>query len=208
MELSRRLLAAFLCALCAFARENPDWRAEAQRSQRKQKTPEARQIIIRRNSQRGATLIEMIVYMALFAVVVGSAFTTFYECWDNNRALGRNADDITRALSLGERWRGDIRAATGPIQQTSANGIVQLHIPAATGEIVYTISDSQVRRQPASAAPASLWLANVKSSQIESQSRGPVTAWRWELELKTERREARFKPLFTFETAAATAITR
>jgi hypothetical protein len=150
----------------------------------------------------------MIVYMALLTVVLGSALATFYDAWDNHRALDRNADDVARALDIGERWRGDIRAATGPVSVVVADGAVHCHIPASQGEVTYTIANGQVRRQAGAAAPPSLWLASVKSSQMDSEPRGGVTAWRWELELKTERRDARFRPLFTFESAAPLAITR
>jgi hypothetical protein len=160
------------------------------------------------SSKSGIMLMEMLVYMALLTVVVGSAFLTFYDCWDNSKALRRNADAIERALSVGERWRGDVRAATGPIEQTLIGGAVRLRIPASTGEVIYTISNGEVRRQAGSSRPPSLWLANVKSSQMESELRGRVTAWRWELELKTERRQARFRPLFTFESPAGTAVIR
>jgi hypothetical protein len=36
-------------------------------------------------------------------------------------------------------------------------------------------------------------------------ARGPVSAWRWELELKSRRKEARLPFLFTFEAAAKPA---
>jgi Tfp pilus assembly protein FimT len=157
--------------------------------------------------QRGTTLLELLVYLVLFAVVVGAAVKTFSECWDNTKSLRRNADDLARALDIGERWRADVRAANGPIQTTILNGAEQLRIPAASGEIVYTFSRGELRRQAGATAPNTLWLSNVKSSRMESDLRGSVTAWRWELELKSARREPRLRPLFTFAGAAGTAAT-
>jgi hypothetical protein len=47
-----------------------------------------------------------------------------------------------------------------------------------------------------------VWLSNVKSSKMQSELRENVTAWRWELELKTVKKTARVRPLFTFEAVA------
>jgi hypothetical protein len=47
-----------------------------------------------------------------------------------------------------------------------------------------------------------LW--TVKSSQMVMDSRGPVAAWCWELELKQRRRQTGLPLQFTFEAAAKT----
>jgi hypothetical protein len=143
--------------------------------------------------------------MALFVVVVGCATRTFYDCWDNTTALRRNADDIARALDVGERWRADVRGARGAAELTATNGAEQFRVPALAGEVTYTFAKGEIRRQAGSTAPNTLWLSNVKSSQMQSDARGRVAAWRWELELKSARREPRLRPLFTFECAAGTA---
>jgi Tfp pilus assembly protein FimT len=150
----------------------------------------------------GTTLIEVLVYMALFVVVVGFAVAAFFGCWDNTKKLRRDADDVARALDIGERWRADVRGATGAVELTAANGTEQFRIPAAAGDITYTSANGEIHRQAGSSGPETLWLANVKSSQMQSEARGSVAAWRWELELKSARREARTRPLFTFESAA------
>ena len=156
----------------------------------------------------GFTLIECIVYIGLFTVVLGVATRLFFQSWDDSKALRRNADDIVRVLHTGDQWRADVRAATGPVQLTDADGAEQLRIPAAAGEIVYTFSKGELRRKAGADAVSKVWLANVKSSQMRSDSRRSVAAWRWELELKTVKRTARWRPLFTFETVAGDAMTR
>ena len=157
-----------------------------------------------KNGPRAFTLIETLVYIAVAVVVVGFAFGTFYDCWGSAKSLRRNADDIVRALAVGDRWRADIRAATGAIQLTGGGDTQQCLIPTSAGEIAYTLSDGQLRRQPGSGLPPTTWLANVKSSHMQLEPRGGVQAWRWELELKTVRRETLMRPLFTFECAAPT----
>jgi Tfp pilus assembly protein FimT len=154
--------------------------------------------------ESGFSMIESLVYMALFVIVVGFATFTFYDCWDNTKAVRRNADDISRVLDMGERWRADVRGATGVAQLTIKNGAEQLRIPGLAGEVTYTFANSEIHRQTDSAAPDTLWLANVKSSHMQSTAPGPVAAWRWELELKSARKDPRLRPLFTFECAART----
>jgi hypothetical protein len=134
--------------------------------------------------------------MAVFLVVVGCATMTFYNCWDRTKTLRRNADDIARALDVGERWRADIREAKGPIQLTTGQ--------FQAGEVIYTFANGEIRRRSEANGPDTLWLSNVKSSQIQPDARAR-TGWRWELELKPTRREARLRPLFTFESVAGTA---
>jgi hypothetical protein len=149
----------------------------------------------------GFTLLEMLVYMAVFVVVVGCATMTFYDCWDGAKSLRRSADDVARALDIGERWRADVRAAAGPVQLAAG----QFRIPARAGDVIYTFANGEIRRQAGATAPNTLWLSNVESSQMQSDPRGRVAAWRWELELKPARRKARARPLFTFECAAGSA---
>jgi len=153
----------------------------------------------------GETLIECLVYIAVFAIVIGCASKACFAFWDRTKALGRNADDIARALDVGERWRADVRGATGPVQLTAADGTEQCRIPAAAGEVIYTFANGQIRRQAGATTPDTLWLANVKSSHIQAETRGHAAAWRWELELKSTRKEAQIRPLFTFECAAGAA---
>jgi len=156
----------------------------------------------------GFTLIECIAYFALFVVVLGFATKIFFDSWDDSKALRRNADDIVRVLHAGDQWRTDVRAATGPVQLTDADGAEQLRIPASAGEIVYTFSKGELHRQAGADAVDRVWLSNVKSSQMQSDLRQDVAAWRWELELKTVKKTARWRPLFTFETVAGGGITR
>jgi Tfp pilus assembly protein FimT len=158
--------------------------------------------------EHGVSLIEMVVYMALFVVVVGCATATFYDCWDNTKALRRSADDVARALDIGERWRADVRGATGTVQLTESDGIERFRIPGAAGDVTYTFVGGEVRRQAGSTGPNTPWLSNVKFSQMQSDARGGVSAWRWELELNSARKGTRLRPLFTFESAAGSATTQ
>jgi hypothetical protein len=144
----------------------------------------------------GITLIECLVYISLVFVVLGLATTAFYRCFDNMKALRRNADDITTTLHAGELWRADIRAATKPVTFDDAEQI--LRIPRSDREVAYRFSETQILRRANADAPWVVILPRVEKSQMQTDARPQVTAWRWELELKTLRQPATIRPLFTF----------
>jgi hypothetical protein len=161
--------------------------------------------IPRVGASAGYLLIECLVYLSVIVVVLGLGFGAFYVCWDYSKALHYATDDINAALHAGERWRTDIRSATEKITvETMPEGEV-LRIPCGTNEVLYRFNAGEIRRQVASSDFSELLLPTVKASQMVTEARGPVAAWRWELELKSRRKEARLPLLFTFEAAARPA---
>ncbi|MHB8523167.1 MAG: hypothetical protein ACYDH9_20775 [Limisphaerales bacterium] len=161
---------------------------------------------LRIRSATGVTLIECLVYISVVAVVLGIGSMAFWQCWDAYKGLHRNADDIVRAVHAGEQWRADIRTATGPVRPENADGRQRLRIPGPGGEIVYTWTSGEVRRQAGPGAPGALLLTKVKSSRMQLNPRGHLTAWRWELELQPDRKKARLRPLFSFEAVPGSTL--
>lgn len=159
--------------------------------------------ISRARRSSGLFLIECLVYISVFAILLGGATTVFYFCWDHSQALIYATDDIASALHSGERWRGDVRAATGNITvENTATGEV-VRIPQGAKAVSYRFESGEVRRQISTSDKPILLLANVKASQMEVDARGAVTAWHWELELLPRRKEAHLPLRFTFEAAEA-----
>ena len=144
----------------------------------------------------GITLIECLVYISVAFVILGMATAAFYRCFDNMKALRRNSNDITQALHVGELWRADIRAATKPVQFEDADNL--LRIPQQNREVAYKFTDNQVLRRTGQNASWVVILPKVENSQMQTDARARVTAWRWELELKSLRQPAVVRPLFTF----------
>ena len=143
-------------------------------------------------SERGYSLIECLVYIAVLAVVLNLSFVAYYRYDQHTRNLRRNADDITRALRAGERWREDVRTAIGS-PHVIANGLA---IPQQSGEVAYLFADGAVWRQ--TGATRTIVLKQVKASTISDDSRQRVNAWRWELELASPQKIVLVRPLFTF----------
>src|ERR1700690_4409996 len=147
----------------------------------------------------GIMLIECMVYLAVFVILLGIGTAAFFFCWDHTRALIFATDDIAAALHAGERWRADVRSATGNISvETTAAGQV-VRIPEAGVEIVYRFASNEVCRESSTVKIPELLLPKVKAGLMQADARGPVKAWRWELELTSRRKEAQLPLRFTFE---------
>ena len=149
----------------------------------------------------GILLTECLVYLAVFAVLLGLGMAAFYFCWDHSRAVIYATDDIAAALRAGERWRADVRIATGEISVATTPAGEVVKIPEGAAEILYRFDSGEVRRQKSSAEFSELLLPKVKTSQMAADARGEVRAWCWELELAPARQETKLPLRFTFEAA-------
>jgi Tfp pilus assembly protein PilE len=143
-------------------------------------------------SHRAYTLIEMLVYIAVLAVVLNLSYAAYYRYDLYTRDLRRNADDIVRTMRAGERWRDDLRNAIAP-PHVIENGVA---IPLSSGEIDYVFADGTVWRQVAGVR--SIALKQVKASAMSIDHGQHVDAWRWELELASPKKRVLLRPLFSF----------
>jgi hypothetical protein len=155
--------------------------------------------ISRTRRASGVLLLECLVYFVLFTIVLGGATTAFYICWNHSAALIRATGQIQSAIQMGERWRADVRAATGRITvQTNATGEI-VQIPEGARVVSYRFESGNISRRSSAAGQPSWSLAHVNKSNMELDARGDVTAWRWELELVPARKETHLPLRFTFE---------
>ena len=153
--------------------------------------------------QRGIMLVEVIIYAALFMVIAGFATAAFYRALEFSSALRKNAQDIAQALQAGERWRSEVRGATGPVRLVEDGPLRSFHIPRGGDETVYTVLGPTVLR---SLGTNALWvkvLSNVQNSTFNRQEREGVVSWRWELELTTKTKQVKVRPLFSFQAVAS-----
>lgn len=149
----------------------------------------------------GVSLIECLVYIAVFGILLGGGTAAFYFCWDHTRAVVFTANEVETALRAGETWRADVRAATGKISvETTAAGEV-VKIPEGGKDIIYRFIGGELRREIPAHNHSRVLLERVKVSEVKSAVRDGVSAWRWDLELQPRRKEAQFPLLFTFEAA-------
>jgi Tfp pilus assembly protein PilE len=159
-----------------------------------------------RQTERGLMLIEVLTYIAIFAVISTVAFAAFFKYWDAARRLDRATDDMIRALQAGETWRTDIRRTTRPptLVRDGANETLQLKMSGAT--VVYRFSPDGVWRQPSPTRPWVNLLPTARKSRMFADDRGGIAAWRWELELALPRKSpGKLIPRFTFLAVPANA---
>jgi Tfp pilus assembly protein FimT len=156
----------------------------------------------------GFTLIECVVYISVATVMLGIASATCWRCWEAQRAIRRDAEDIVRALHTGEQWRADIRAATQSISQTDQDRARRLRIPTAKGVIDYRLIGGNLHRQVGATGRDVVVMRRIQSSRMQPDPRRRLTAWRWELELQPGQRKPRLRPRFTFEAVPGLATVR
>ena len=124
----------------------------------------------------GFLLLDCLMYIALFALILGLAFTAFYRTLDNTKRLHRAANDIVRALKAGELWRADVRSATTPQLVTSPKETVLL-LPQKNGEVRYAFREGAIFRQAATNAAWLAFLPDVENSRMETDQRREVRSW-------------------------------
>jgi len=144
--------------------------------------------------EHGFMLVEVIVYVAVFAVVMVVAYTAVTACMRTSAAFRRNCDDVQAALRAGEAWRDEVRSARS-VSPTAGGGIA-LTTGADIAE--YRLRGSDVERRPVAGKPWTVVLGRVKSSRFVVDKRRSVTAWRWEIEIEGRKGPACVRPLFTF----------
>lgn len=155
---------------------------------------------------RGITLIECLVYIATLALLIAIGGRTVAKAWDQSRSLHHNATDIQRTLSIGERWRTDIRAATDRIKTELSDSGQTVLIPTRAGEVAYELREGQLRRR---ASPSAGWVTlfeKVRASQMEAFTRDGIRAWRWEVELQSSYKKIRVRPQFSFIAVPGTEV--
>jgi hypothetical protein len=148
-------------------------------------------------------LVECLVYVAVFMVIAGLATAAFYRAFENSKRIRRNVADIALALEAGERWRAEVRGATAPPRLEADSAQPTLRIPKGADEIAYSYADGTLLRRTAASAPWTKALANLKSSTMVREERNGVISWRWEIEFKSQLKETRLRPLFSFRAVAA-----
>jgi hypothetical protein len=152
------------------------------------------------NRRHGASmLIHCLVFMAAWLVIGAFAIKALFTMINGTTRLRATGNDIVAAMSIGERWRADIRAATGPVTTKVGEHGTLLEIPQGDHAVVYLQEHDELVRQHADGSRSAVVLRDVADTKFMKEQRGPVSAWRWELELKPNHsKNPSMKPLFTF----------
>jgi Tfp pilus assembly protein PilE len=147
-----------------------------------------------KGQRAGYLLLEMMVFLALMAVIVGLAFSAYYRCADNSKRLQENAADILATVQAGERWRDDIRLARETAVEEGGVKLIQ-----SSDTVEYRFAQDSIWRHSAQTGRTIRLLSKVKTSTMRPEVRRQVSAWRWEVELQSRKAPPYLRPLFTFE---------
>jgi hypothetical protein len=151
--------------------------------------------------RRAYLLNEALVYFSVVVVILGCGYAALYHLIDHSMVMRRSADDVSKALHAGERWRADLRASRNQLWSEDSGGGRVLWLSGGRADVAYQFATNSVLRRHGK-GPWVPVLTQVKSSSMQAEQRQNVTAWRWELELEPRKkgsvRPGRILPLFTF----------
>src|SRR5690242_19470360 len=115
---------------------------------------------------RAIVLIDLLVYISLLAIILVLMAVVFDQGMQQAAHLRRNVADIERAMKAGERWRADVRAATGKPWMETKEGVEFFKIPTGTNEIAYSFQSNRVYRFDLGKEAWEVALKDVKGAQI------------------------------------------
>jgi type II secretory pathway pseudopilin PulG len=152
-----------------------------------------------RNAHRCSaySLIEMLAYIAVLAVIMGVGYAAVYRSMDSSTALRRNAQDIATVLRAGETWRADVRSANSfRIEMSSTNDL--LHLAQQDGRVSYRFAENAIQKRVGEKQWTPV-LQNVNGCTFLAESRSNIQVLRCEIELQPRiKRLNSIRPLFTF----------
>ena len=151
-----------------------------------------------RANASGIMLVECLVYIMVVIVVLGLAFVLFYKAFDHCIGLRRNAEDITSALRAGERWRQDIRDASGALTKVPSDPRPMWRVPQAEADVYYLQEEGSIWRFASSNSVPEEVLSHVRTSEMRNEKRQEVECGAWTVELKPRRKGPRVRPVFHF----------
>lgn len=144
---------------------------------------------------RPMTLIETLVYVALFAVVSGVAVELFITGSNAAHSVSRACDRIVNVTRQGDRWRADVRNALD-ITVNEQHDSVEI-VTRGGNVIEYTFRDHTVWRSH-NAGSETAFIPRVQQCRFTRYSPDQPRAWKMALELREESGNAGVEPLFDF----------
>lgn len=145
---------------------------------------------------RRFTLVEVLAYMALFAVVTGIGTQFFLNALTASRNLRAAGEDILRVNRFGDTWRQDIREGRLALPANLPEEGILCRIKRHDGRLVtYRYRDDTITRNIG--GEQSRVLKRVDACRMVKMH-DATGAWRLDVELRRRRNPANTRPLFAF----------
>lgn len=144
---------------------------------------------------RGASLVEMLMYMSCLLVLMSLVSVAIGKLWSAERALHERANELIRVVNTGERWREDVRRSAVSPRGIEANGSEGILLELDGSRQVYLLEAGELRRTANGAKE--VLVRNVVSSRMLREQREGLVYWRWELGVRLGRNATKTQA-FTF----------
>lgn len=144
---------------------------------------------------RGASLVEMLMYMSCLLVLMSLVSVAIGRLWSAERALHERANELIRVVNAGERWREDVRRSGVSPRAIEANGNEGLLLELDGSRQVYLLEAGELHRT--ANGEKEVLVRNVVSSRMLREQREGLVYWRWELGVRLGRNATKTQA-FTF----------
>ncbi len=140
------------------------------------------------------TLVELLVYMAVFSVFSTIAYKTFTVGHHNSQNIIRITDDILRISHIGDIWRKEFKKADNV--EVKNNTMIISYKDNTT--IIYSHKNNQLLKSKNEKANRIL-ASNIKSIEFKKLDTLNIKAYEMNIELHTTSNEiSKICPLFSF----------
>lgn len=148
----------------------------------------------RRHGERGLMLLEMLVYIAVFAVILTLAWTSFARVFTVTTGFRRAGDRVAALTRGGERWREDMRRAV--VLET--NGTSSLRLKLTGGEMVYAIEEGRLIRTDPTTGQKDVLAEGLAGAEFIREPAEGIAAWRLQARIQSRQKQERVLADFRF----------
>ncbi len=139
-------------------------------------------------------LVEILVYMAIFIIVMALAFQCFHMFLKNSHDLRKASEDIIAISQIGDGWRDKVRNADSIKCEGSMFFLIR-----DGRETCYSYRDNALQfRGPEPDARWKILNDRIGACSFTNTAYDGFSAWEMDLELKVRNEKAKVKPLFSF----------
>jgi type II secretory pathway pseudopilin PulG len=154
-------------------------------------------------SRAGFSIIELMIYLAVFAVIGVLAWTSFARVFDVTNDHRRIGDRVSALARAGERWRDEVRRSTALPRLDDAAAVFRLRL--AEGDVAYLFNGGRLVRTNETLARADVLVDGLTGGAFEREPAEGVVAWRMDARLQSRQRPERVLGAFRFLAVASAA---
>ncbi len=149
--------------------------------------------------RRHMTLVEVLVYMSLVALVSGLAIRIFFGGMDAAATVRSSSERVLNTFRQGDRWREDIQKAK---RVEAGQDRTALRLVKDNGDIIhYRLQEHdlhRIRHDSENGRTATVVVKKVQNCRFTPFPADNPRGWKMALELQTKQDKSKIDPLFDF----------